>query len=391
MFKLLFGLQWLPCILIAQNVGIGVASPTRGKFEVVNGAGGVATSIFGADGAGMSLEHNWPRVGYNTYWPGTGKYIAPGGGYSQYLNMTTGALIWEYNGKGANANSPTTAQVRQITFNQSGNTCICEGDNLATLFVGYYNLNITSARFRGTTYHSVFNDAALSGTRHTYINAGKNGGAVILNDITSGNIRIGISTLVPETANRVGINVDPTDVLDIKQVSSYGWVLINSNFYDWGLGVFKNLTEPGSDLYTFAGGAYRGNFFHIDGKYYPGSDRRLKTNIKPLPSLLDRIMALRPVEYEMKYHNPGHLKSIGFIAQEVKPLFPELTSYVQSSELGYEGMTDLYSMSYDGLGPLAVKAIQEQQQTLKQLKQQNEWLRHRLEAAEKMFASLQNQ
>ncbi|HSK12386.1 MAG TPA: hypothetical protein VK907_04175, partial [Phnomibacter sp.] len=239
MIKLLLSLPWLPCILIGQNVGVGVINPSKGRFEVVNGAGGVATAIFGADGAGISLDHNWPRVGFNTYWPGTGKYIAPGGGYSQYLNMTTGALIWEYNGKGANANASTTAQVRQITFNQSGNTCICDGDNNATLFVGNFNLNITSARFRGTTYHSVFNEAALSGTRHTYINAGKNGSAVVLNDITSGNIRIGISTTQASQAIRVGINVDPTDILDIKQVSAYGLVLINSNFYDWGLGVFK--------------------------------------------------------------------------------------------------------------------------------------------------------
>jgi hypothetical protein len=391
MYKLIFSLQLLPCVLLAQNVGIGVVNPTRGKLEVVNGSGAVATTIFGADGAGISFEHNWPRVGYNTYWPGTGKYITPGGGYSQYLNMTTGALVWEYNGKGVNANNPTTAQVKQITFNQNGNVCICDGDYAATLFVGYPNLNITSARFRGTTYHSVFNDAALSGTRHTYINAGKNGSAVVLNDITSGNIRIGISTLVSQTANRVGINVDPTDILDIKQVSAYGLVLINSNFFDWGLGVFKNQTEPGSDLYTFAGGAYKGNFFHIDGKYYPASDRRMKTYIEPLPSLLNRIMELRPVEYEMKYHNPGHIKSIGFIAQEVRPLFPELTGYVQSNELGYEGLTDLYTLQYDGLGPLAIKALQEQQQTLKQLKQQNDWLRQKVEAAEKTFMSIEKQ
>ena len=391
MLKVLFYLLLLPCFLWGQNIGIGVVNPTRAKFEVVNGSGGVATAIFGGDGAGISLEHNWPRLGYNTYWPGTGKYIAAGGGYSQYLNMSTGALIWEYNGKGGSANSPTVAQFRQFTFNQNGNTCICDGDGQATLFVGYPNLNITSARFRGTTYHSVFNDAALSGTRHTYINAGKNGSAVMLNDITSGNIRMGISTTSASDATKVGINIDPTDILDIRQVSGYGLALINANFGYWSLSVFKNLTEPGSDLNTICNDVYKGNFFHIDGKYYPGSDRRLKTKIEPLPSLLDRIMALRPVEYEMKFHNPGRLKSIGFIAQDVKPLFPELTGYEQGNDFGYEGMTDLYTLQYDGFGPLAIKAIQEQQQTLKQLKQQNEWLRQKVEAAEKIFESIQKQ
>jgi hypothetical protein len=389
MFKAIFSLQLLPCFLLSQNVGIGVVNPNRGKLEVVQGPGGVATSIFGADGAGISLEHNWPRVGYNVYWPGTGKYISPGGGYSQYLNMSTGALVWEYNGKGASANGSTTGQQRQITFNQSGNVCLCDGDNLATLFVGYFNLGITSARFRGTTYHSVFNEGALSGTRHTYINAGKNGSAVVLNDITNGNIRIGISTTQASQAIKVGINIDPSDILDIKQVSSYGLALINSNFGYWGLGVFKNQTLAGSDLYTFSNDFYKGNFFHIDGKYTPGSDRRLKQNIEPIPSVLDKVMALRPVAYEMKYHNPGRIKSIGFIAQEVKPLFPELTTHTQSDDLGYEGLQDLYSLQYDGFGPVAIKAIQEQQAMLNALKQQQALLKQKLSAAEKAFMALE--
>ena len=229
MLKLLSFALWLPCFLMAQNAGIGIINPSKGKLEVAGGSGGVATAIFGGDGAGMSLEHNWPRLGYNTYWPGSGKYIAAGGGYSQYLNMTTGVLVWEYNGRGVNANNAINAATQQITFHPSGNTCICETDNAATLFVGRFNLGITSARFRGTTYHSVFNEGSLSGTRHTYINAGKNGSAVVLNDMASGNIRIGISTTVASEATRVGINVDPTDILDIKQVSAYGMVLINAN------------------------------------------------------------------------------------------------------------------------------------------------------------------
>jgi hypothetical protein len=100
------------------------------------------------------------------------------------------------------------------------------------------------------------------------------------------------------------------------------------------------------------------------------------------------VMAMQPVEYEMKYHNPGRIKSIGFIAQDVRPLFPELTGYVQNKELGYEGMKDLYSINYDALGPLAIKAIQEQQETIKALRQKNEWLRRKIEEAEKAAAEL---
>ncbi len=74
MCKFLDSLLVLPGPLFAQNVGIGVADPTKGRPEVVNGSGELATAIFGTNGAGMSLDHNWPRLGFNIYWPGNGKY-----------------------------------------------------------------------------------------------------------------------------------------------------------------------------------------------------------------------------------------------------------------------------------------------------------------------------
>jgi hypothetical protein len=53
------------------------------------------------------------------------------------------------------------------------------------------------------------------------------------------------------------------------------------------------------------------------------SDRRLKENIVDLPSQLDNIMALRPVEYDyIESEGGGH--QIGFVAQEVQEIYPDL-------------------------------------------------------------------
>jgi hypothetical protein len=106
-----------------------------------------------------------------------------------------------------------------------------------------------------------------------------------------------------------------------------------------------------------------------------------------LSSTLAGVLALRPCEYEMKYTNPGHEKSLGMIAQEVRTIFPEITDHITGNELGYPGLTDLYSMNYNALGPLAIKAIQEQQQRIVLVKTEIDQLRRRIEAAEKSLPS----
>jgi hypothetical protein len=50
------------------------------------------------------------------------------------------------------------------------------------------------------------------------------------------------------------------------------------------------------------------------------SDERLKENIEDLPLQLNKIMALRPVEFD--YKSGGH--QIGFIAQEIREVYPDV-------------------------------------------------------------------
>ena len=53
------------------------------------------------------------------------------------------------------------------------------------------------------------------------------------------------------------------------------------------------------------------------------SDRRLKNNIVDLPPQLDNILALRPVEFDyIESEGGGH--QLGFIAQEVQEVYPDL-------------------------------------------------------------------
>jgi hypothetical protein len=78
------------------------------------------------------------------------------------------------------------------------------------------------------------------------------------------------------------------------------------------------------------------------------SDVRLKENIDDLPPQLDKILALRPVEFDYK-DGSGH--QTGFIAQEVQEIYPDLIG---------TGENDMLTLS--GLGKQEarlIKAIQE--------------------------------
>jgi hypothetical protein len=80
------------------------------------------------------------------------------------------------------------------------------------------------------------------------------------------------------------------------------------------------------------------------------SDSRLKENIVDLPSQLDNIMSLRPVEFDyIESMGGGH--QIGFVAQEVQAIYPDLVGE------GSDGMLTLTDMNKNDAR--LIKAIQE--------------------------------
>lgn len=178
----------------SQNVGIGISTPIKAKFEVHGAAGSGATSaIFGGESTGISLQRNWPTIGFNQYrdivTPGSqGKYMANGFAAIQYLDPTTGTMALDMFSNGS-ADASTPAAKRAITILSSGNVGIHSGgSNIASLYVTKGTNFDGSAIFGGTQYGSYFN---YSNTEDTYIRPGKDGGKVIINDVPNGNIQMG--------------------------------------------------------------------------------------------------------------------------------------------------------------------------------------------------------
>lgn len=111
-------------------------------------------------------------------------------------------------------------------------------------------------------------------------------------------------------------------------------------------------------LEFFLNGALKARI-NTSGTYSALSDERLKTAIEPLYPTLANVLMLSAKSYLFK-DTPDAMRSIGFIAQEVAALFPEL---VEGDPAG-EG---LLSVNYSDFGIVAIKAIQEQQALINKL------------------------
>jgi hypothetical protein len=101
-------------------------------------------------------------------------------------------------------------------------------------------------------------------------------------------------------------------------------------------------------------------------KFYTASDLALKTNVTPLGLSTKTVLALRPVSYQ--WNEPSRtgklspsLKEIGFIAQEVEKVLPDL---VTVDHVGNK------LVNYIGLIPVLTAAIQELNARVEELEKQ---------------------
>ncbi|RYU81321.1 tail fiber domain-containing protein [Hymenobacter persicinus] len=93
------------------------------------------------------------------------------------------------------------------------------------------------------------------------------------------------------------------------------------------------------------------------------SDRRFKTNVRPLGSALAAVLALRGVRYEwnalgVQHGGTAGASQVGLLAQEVEQVYPELVS---TGPDGYK------AVNYAQLTPVLIEALKEQQQQIEAL------------------------
>jgi len=136
---------------------------------------------------------------------------------------------------------------------------------------------------------------------------------------------------------------------------------------DWNMGIdnsdgdsFKIATGTGLSSGPILKMTVNGDVFGIHGDYHIGSDRRLKKEIVTIPDALAKVMDLRGVNYKWKDPESEQSLQMGFIAQEVEKVVPEVV-HTADDEMQTK------AVEYQYLVGLLVEAIKEQQKQIEAL------------------------
>lgn len=172
----------------------------------------------------------------------------------------------------------------------------------------------------------------------------------LCNDINNNHYKIG---------RAIAFIVKKPVIREIFAADAQNEVVIGYN----AIGAGSNTIQLGNSSITSIGGQV---------SWTAASDVRIKKNIVNTHYGLATVMQLRPVDYMLKNND---LKQVGFIAQEVQKLVPEVIT-------GKEGdleKGEILGITYANLVPVLTKAIQEQQ---KQIEEQNKKIEYLIKLLE---------
>jgi hypothetical protein len=134
----------------------------------------------------------------------------------------------------------------------------------------------------------------------------------------------------------------------------------------------------------FNGSAYVNGNIQYTGSLTQISDARYKTNIAIFGDALDAVLHLRGVTFNFKRDEFKNLhfasgRQIGFIAQEVEKVLPEVVSRDRD---GYK------SVAYANIVPVLVEAIKQQQRQMAKMYEQNRTLQRQTSALQAQITTL---
>jgi hypothetical protein len=279
-----------------------------------------------------------------------------GGGNSAFgYNSLSANLTGQYNSAvGVNALQANTA---------TGNSAV--GANALTSNTG--GLNNAAVGYQAMYSNQSGSDNVGVGKNALYSNvSGLNnvalGESALNNTIGSGNVGIGYHAGLNETgSNRLYIDNTSTAAPLIGGDFSNNKVTINRNLTTNGATDFVNRTE----VFQVEGEAFK---TLGSGNWTFPSDRRLKANIVSLNSqeMLKKVLRMQGVTYELKA-SPERGKQYGFIAQDLREIFPEK---ITENKAGY------LSASYGDFDPMIVESIKALHDKIVKLESENEQLRN---------------
>jgi len=357
--------------LTSGNVGIGETNPT----QILHLKGSSTTyALAETTGSGTSSGFRM-KAGAGTDFT---LYTTQGGNQFGIYNNTTSTQPLTIDASG-NLIVGDTSSGRRFKTKFDSNTVYSAADFETTSLQCYIaNASSTIGAYTGIQFAVGNNgDAAISAIRtadgESALTFGTRGGGSRLERVridSSGRLLVG------QTSGSYKLSVTGTVYLDTRSSTGYG------SSSETTLGVFGSSNEDAVNsgavvniewkMYGNAGGQFwYANYLPRNGSrtlgaYCTGtswtnsSDIANKENIEPIKYGLETVMASKPVDFDwksMRDENGKGKKDVGFIAQDMELLVPE----VVTGEEGQKGI------SYGNLVAVAFKAIQEQNQLITQL------------------------
>lgn len=161
-----------------------------------------------------------------------------------------------------------------------------------------------------------------------------------IRNANTGDCVLYVRSLAAADASRAPINIVKTST-SVTDTQNYIWFLSSGG--STNNGSIRGVSSGVADFNTI-------------------SDLRLKENIQPIESTLNKILALKPCTFD---YRDGSGPGTGFIAQEMQEVFPDCVS---TSEINNNVVDPMLSITgWSRTDARLVKAIQEQQAIIEQL------------------------
>ena len=333
------------------NLGLGVtpqSAVANNKWLEINGA----TALSAYNAGGVYAYSLWGNAV-------AGKGINGGKASEFTWDSNSGAFVWRQTAS-STAGASLSGSVSVMTLDASGNLAVGTTSTTYRLNVvtssGPYIASFYNSNSSTSQYNVVLFQQAASGSATGYIGTG---GSAVSNASFANNFVVGTQTssaLVFNTADTERARIDSSGNLSM---TGGGAVNFNNN----------TGARPGSSgqyiVTADAGGFYQqagGSYYLVTTTGGNTSDATLKKNVQQLSGALEKICAIRGVNFEFieeQMSTPDNGVQVGVIAQEVEAQYPEI---VVTNEDGIK------SVRYEKLVAPLIEAIKEQQAIIEQLK-----------------------
>lgn len=301
-----------------NSTAFGSNTVASGLNSVVWGAGNSSTASYSSAWG----QNNQAKGTLSTAW---GIDTEASGGQSTAWGLNTLA-----------AGTRSTAWGYETVAHSANETVL---GHFSTLYIPFSQVNIN-----GSDRLFVVGNGSSDNNRSNALTLLKNGKISIGNTNPAATLHVKHNVLIS--------GAQPTEGFRIENGGS-------GNYY-W---TFHTLNSTGAlAMYSSLSGSVGiGYFSPADGSFLHLSSRGSKNNISPLSDdILSRVLRLKPVQYRYK-HLSTDMDHIGFIAEDVAEIFPQFTEMVDVEQ-------QIMAVDYTGFSVVAIKAIQQQQVVIDDLK-----------------------